>query len=322
MSENNLPTVSVVVPVFNTEKWLTDCINSLAGQTYHRFEVILVDDGSTDGSGKICDEFAASDWRTRVIHEENRGLSAARNAGAQAATGEYLMFLDSDDYIDADAVEKLATAAAEADADIVATGFVYTYPDREESAISTYGQDTCFGNHDAVEELVSGRIPNFAWGKLIKTSLVRGHMFPEGKLFEDHYWTHLIFGDSERVLWLEAYLFHYRQREGSISYTYTPDRLDMLDGWRARCVYLDERYPDLKPVYLCFLSKQFPPACWLVLTRMKRAKKKAFLRLRSFSADFKLAECASEKDRILISALDRSVFSYAVTALFERIFRK
>ena len=322
MAEKNLPTVSVVVPVYNTEKWLADCLNSLARQTYHRFEVILVDDGSTDGSGKICDEFAESDWRTRVIHEENRGLSAARNAGALAATGEYLLFLDSDDFIDPDTVEKLASAAEKAAADIVATGFNYTYSDREESAVSQYGKDTCFGNHEGVEELVSGRIPNFAWGKLIKTGLVREHPFPEGKLFEDHYWTHLIFGDSERILWLEAYPFHYRQREGSISYTYTPDRLDMLDGWKARCGYLDERYPDLKPVDLCFLSKQFPPACWLVLTRMKRSKKKSLLRLRAFSVDFKLAEYASGKDKKLIEALDRSVFSYAVTALIERIFRK
>ena len=193
MAEKNLPTVSVVVPVFNTEKWLPDCLNSLARQTHPRFEVILVDDGSTDGSGKICDDFAVSDWRTRVIHEENRGLSAARNAGALAATGEYLLFLDSDDYIDADTVEKLALAASEGDADIVATGFVYTYSDREESVASPYGKDIRFGNHDALEELVSGRIPNFAWGKLIKTGLVRKHPFPEGKLFEDHYWTHLIF---------------------------------------------------------------------------------------------------------------------------------
>ena len=322
MADKNLPTVSVVVPVYNTEKWLPDCLNSLTRQTYPRFEVILVDDGSTDGSGKICDEFADSDWRTCVIHEENRGLSAARNAGVLAATGEYLMFLDSDDFIDADTVEKLALAASEGDADIVATGFVYTYSDREESAASPYGKNICFGNHDALAELVTGRIPNFAWGKLIKTELVRNHLFPEGKFFEDHYWTHLIFGDSELVLWLEAYPFHYRQREGSISYTYTPERLDMLDGWRARCGYLDDRYPELKPAYLCFLSKQFPPVCWLVLTRMKSAKKNAFSRLRSFSADFKLAEYASEKDRKLIAALDRSVFSYAVTALFERIFRK
>ncbi len=321
MTETKMPTVSVVVPVYNTEKWLPDCLESLRRQTYQKFEIILVDDGSTDGSGSLCDEFTSCDWRARVIHQSNKGLSAARNRGSKEATGEYILFLDSDDYLEPDAVEKLASAAFVTNADTVISGFVYSYSDHEDKAYHSFGQDVLLDNYAAMEALVSGKLPNFAWGKLIRNNLARKHLFPEGKLFEDHFWTHLIVGDAQRVFWLESALVHYRQRNDSISYTFTPDRLDMLDGWRSRIDYLDDSYPGLKETYLKFLSTQFPPACWLVLTRMKKSKnrKESFARLRSFSSEADLESFSYGKNKKLISALDRSVFSYAVTAITLRI---
>ena len=322
MTNRKNPLVSVIVPVYNVEAWLPACLDCLRAQSYGHLDIILVDDGSTDGSGALCDAFAAEDARVTLVRQENGGLSEARNAGVRNAKGDYVLFLDSDDFMDADTVERMVGAAVGSDADVVATGFVYAYGDREEPAASAFGKDVCMDARAAVKALVSGKIPNFAWGKLIRTAVARCYAFPKGKLFEDHYWTHLILGESSRTVWMEEIGFHYRQREGSISYTYTPDRLQMLDGWRRRIAYLQERYPDLTDTYLDFLAGQFPGVCWLVLTRLKGSKKYAFACLRSFSTDHSLAEHAGDRDAKMIRALERSDAAYALAALTERMRQK
>ena len=126
--------VSVIVPVYNVQQYLPQCIESILAQTYQRLEIILVDDGSTDGSGKLCDEFAQRDRRIKVIHKPNGGLSDARNAGTAACSGEFVLYLDSDDYLNQNAVSALASIQTERRAETVTGNYYYTYPDHEDIA--------------------------------------------------------------------------------------------------------------------------------------------------------------------------------------------
>ena len=128
--KQSLPLISIIVPVYRTEQYLRQCVDSLLAQTYNRIEIILVDDGSPDGSGGICEEYAAKDPRVKVIHQENGGLSAARNTGLDHATGEYVMFVDSDDWISPDNCEKAVAVARARDVDVVIWSYRREYPDR------------------------------------------------------------------------------------------------------------------------------------------------------------------------------------------------
>ena len=123
--------VSIVIPIYNVEKYLNECVDSVIVQTYHDLEIILVDDGSTDNSGKLCDEYKKIDDRIKVIHQKNGGLSAARNTGMDSAIGEYLYFLDSDDYIEPQTVERLVDTIEQEKADIVLFDGYVVYTDCE-----------------------------------------------------------------------------------------------------------------------------------------------------------------------------------------------
>ena len=126
----NKKKLSIIIPVFNVEEYLPKCIESVVNQTYDNLEILLINDGSTDNSGVICDNFAHKDERVKVVHKENGGLSAARNLGLSLATGHYIAFLDSDDYIDSEMYETLVDALENADADIAACGFKEIYQNK------------------------------------------------------------------------------------------------------------------------------------------------------------------------------------------------
>ncbi|MBP5173639.1 MAG: glycosyltransferase [Clostridia bacterium] len=317
--DDGKPLVTVAVAVYNTAEWLPECLDGIKAQTFKDLEVILVDDGSTDGSGEICDGFASDAGNVRVIHQANRGLSVARDAAVTAAAGEYILFVDSDDYFDPETVEIMISAARGHGADVVCAGYSYTYSDHEERAVQYFPQDVCLDRYHAMEALVSGRLPGFAWGKLVRTSIAKKQRFPEGRVCQDLFWIHHVIDGASAVAVLNAAPFHYRQRLSSVSYTCNMKRLDIIDGWRARCEFIRERYPDLTDCCLEYLSTQFPGQCWLFLTRLKGSKKEAFARMRAFSGDYRLADHASGKDRKLIRALDRSAAAYAFSALCGKV---
>ena len=174
--------ISVIVPVYKVEPYLHQCIDSILGQTYRDLEVLLIDDGSPDKCGEICDEYGRQDKRVRVFHTENRGLSAARNLGLNEATGEYIGFVDSDDWIVPDMYEVLLKRLEENRADISVCGVSYEAIDsRREFAFI----EAIYTRTESLECLIDGEINNGVWNKLYCRELFKGICFPEGKSSED-----------------------------------------------------------------------------------------------------------------------------------------
>lgn len=212
--------VSIIIPVYNVEAYLDRCIASAVGQTYPNIEIILVDDGSTDRCPEICDSWAQKDRRVSVVHQQNRGVSAARNAGLHAASGSYILQLDSDDYLAPYAVEQLLTTAQETSADMVVCDFVkgsdeaycFSEPRPVQPMLIDYTSALyriyC-GNHEALRFVAP-------WCRLCRRSLYDGILYPDGKIFEDIYTTHKLICRCKQLAVLDAPLFYYYQRPDSI----------------------------------------------------------------------------------------------------------
>lgn len=234
--------ISVIIPVYNVQDYLCQCVDSVLQQTYPWIEIILVNDGSTDKSGKICDEFQRYNSNIVVIHKENGGLSDARNVGYASSTGDYIFFLDSDDWIEKDTLKTLYELVQSRNTDIAVANYWYQYCDHKVAA-NTLEQDVVLNKNEAMEVLLQNTlIKNFAWGKLYRRKLLEGLKFPVGKLFEDVYWTHLVFDRATRVVVSEQELVHYRQRNDSISYQFDVKKIDILQGYMERRIFIERFY--------------------------------------------------------------------------------
>ena len=311
--------ISVIIPVYNVEQYLPQCVESILAQTYQRLEIILVDDGSTDGSGRLCDALAQRDGRIRVIHKPNGGLSDARNAGTEACNGEFVFYLDSDDYLEQDAIMALVRIQSESQAEIVIGNYSYTYADHEDIAQPDTGTIQKYTRKEAISLLMQGKLQTFAWGKLIRADIAKRHPFPVGKLFEDHFWTHLVFQDCETVVYSSKPMVHYRQRGNSISYTFNLKRLDIIEGWQERIVFLQQEYPDMVEEYLHRCAGDTVSLAWLVLTRMRKNKKQGFLKLREFIADYRLEQYSEGNVKVLLTLLRKGNIQYSGWALLNRL---
>lgn len=313
--------VSVIIPVYNVEKYISKTIESVCNQTYENIEIILVDDGSTDKSSKICDELAKKDNRISVIHQDNQGLSAARNVGTAIATGDFIFYLDGDDYLEKNCLEKLLEVAD--DCSLVIGSYFYTYSDHEDVADIQYLEKSVLNTDEAMHDLLVGKIQNFAWGKLIKSDIAKKHSFPQGKLFEDTYWAHYIINECETVTITNIPVLHYRQRDNSISYTMDIKRLDILDGWSDRAEFVEKNYPQFYTEYMQFIASSFLSLSWLVFTKMKKEKTVAYSMLREFSKKYELSNYSSVTlDKKLITALNQSNKQYEIKAFVNKITEK
>lgn len=240
---NDTVQVSVVIPVYNVEKYLDACVRSVLGQTYADFELILVDDGSTDGSPALCDGYAAADSRVRVIHQKNGGLSAARNAGIRQAKGQYITFVDSDDFVSPVYIERLYRTIVEADADLcmgdIRRVSEKATPEAEEPGAFADKPPVVFDNEEVIREVYGTAFHGadfVSYAKLYRTDLFRENAieFPVGKLHEDTFTTYKLMYFSKKILYLDEVLYFYRMREGSITNSaFSARRLDMLLGTRA-----------------------------------------------------------------------------------------
>lgn len=216
--------VSVIVPVYNVADYLRKCINSIIGQTYAYLEIILVDDGSTDGSEDICDEYAAKDSRVKVIHKANGGLSDARNVGIDAATGKYIAFVDSDDFISVFFIELMLEALLENGADLSMVRREVAFWDGEQSddevpilkSKEESVKISILNARDALERMLYQDIKTGAPFKFLKRDILGNIRFPVGWLYEDLATTYKMIQDSERIAVVDAPIYAYRKRNSSI----------------------------------------------------------------------------------------------------------
>ena len=237
------PSVTVIVPVYNVENYLKACMQSVLAQSFRDFELILVDDGSTDGSGLLCDEWEKTDPRVRVLHQENKGLSAARNAGIEAAAGESLIFLDSDDFWEEGVLESLWNCLQEKKADLVLFPLLYMSEDGQMLPSPPMPAGGLYEKEEILEMLCRDGSPQLitAVNRLARRVLWEGLRFPEGRVHEDEYIAHRLYDLCERIAVLEKPHYCYLQRTGSITRTESPARrLNGIDAFLDRAGYLAE----------------------------------------------------------------------------------
>lgn len=224
--------VSVVVPIYNVQPYIRKCIDSLLRQTHHAIEIILVDDASPDDCPKICDEYAAKDNRVRVIHKENGGLSDARNVGIAASAGEYIAFVDGDDFVADDYIFELLKTCQDTGADISAAGFYKTYG-KENVPVLKGVELKEFTNLEAIQDIFTANsvCEVMTWNKLYRRSLFIEHTitFPTGRLHEDNFTTYKLFYFANKITYIDKPLYHYIQRSDSImGREFNVRRLDIL----------------------------------------------------------------------------------------------
>lgn len=239
--------ISVIVPIYNVEAYLNRCVESIVNQTYQNLEIILVDDGSPDKCPKMCDEWAIKDSRIKVIHKKNGGLSDARNAGMKIATGKYISFIDSDDYVALDFFETLLSVMEKENSDIAECNVVKFYEDGRSEKYSDDLAITTFDTESALTGLIAENpFHQHVWNKLYKTQLVKDIPYAVGKLNEDEFWTYQVFGRAQKVSKINKTMYHYFQRSSSImGESYNIRRLDALEGKANRQKYIEERFPSL-----------------------------------------------------------------------------
>ena len=214
MNQNLL---SIITPVYQVEQYLPQCLDSILAQTYPHWELILVDDGSKDRSGEICEEYAKKDGRIRVIHTENRGAGAARNTGFAHATGEYVVFVDSDDYISENMIERLYMTIHKSKYDLVVCNFLRAYPDGKND-FTTQFPDMEISGREVLAHWKTQKnygLWTVPWSKIIRKSILDQVKFPEGKYFEDEFFSDQLFLRCDRVRVIPDSLYVNRVRTSS-----------------------------------------------------------------------------------------------------------
>lgn len=248
------PLISVIIPVYNSEKYLPKCLNSVINQTYRNLEIILIDDGSTDSSGEICDEYAMRDSRIVCVHQPNGGVSKARNRGLSMAHGDYVNFPDSDDYLDADAFEYLMSKIIEHGCDAVNFETFVTYPDHETAHKLPEKYYGLFDKEGAHNVMLAGE--PFCCNKLYARKLIDGLQFRED-IFrgEDSLFAHHALDRAEKVWFDERPLYHYVQSEESACRgVFRPSQLSAVKLYDAYRPLYQEKYPALYQKFLVNMS--------------------------------------------------------------------
>ena len=236
-----MPEISVIVPIYNTEKYLAKCVDSILDQSFTDFELILVDDGSEDKSPQICDEFSKKDPRIKVLHKLNGGISEARNFGIDNSTGKYLSFVDSDDWIEKDFLSTLYSLIIENNADISIVNFKKMFEDGNSAFIDI--NEGVFSKLNILRNIYgdAANYYNIACNKLYNRKLFENIRFPVGKVFEDGYLIYKILYSANKVACSNALLYVYLQREGSIiNNTFSLNRMHEYYVYLERRAFFNE----------------------------------------------------------------------------------
>lgn len=255
MKELEQPLISIIVPVYKVEKYLKRCVDSILAQTYQNMEVILVDDGSPDNCGAICDRYKETDNRVVVIHKKNGGLSDARNAAIPLAKGEYISFIDSDDWISSYYVEHLYEAVAKCDADIGISWFENVFVEKAlqskpEEPLSNY---ECLTAEECLKKLLyQNGVEVCAWGKLYKTALIKDLRYPAGKLYEDIPVTYEAVKQSKKIAVIGNVDYYYFQRTDSIqNIAFNVRKMDGIEHCYNMMKAVEADFPELKNAAEC-----------------------------------------------------------------------
>lgn len=247
--------ISVIVPIYNVERYLDRCIKSILNQTYHNIEVVLVNDGSIDGSGSVCERYQKVDYRVKVIHQENAGPSTARNKALREATGKFITFVDADDYVANDYIMYLYELLISKDADIACCNTQNFEGNVIVESKKKKRSEYVMKSEDALcEMLYEKKFSNSVWGKLYKREMICGIIFPEGKIFEDMYTTYKIVLNSKKVVYGNLKKYYYMKHENSImSTTKFHARMQVIDAENELIRYLKNGYPSALEAAYCKL---------------------------------------------------------------------
>ncbi|MDD3341521.1 MAG: glycosyltransferase family 2 protein [Bacilli bacterium] len=299
--------ITVVIPVYKVEKYISKCVNSIVNQTYKKLEIILVDDGSPDTCGNICDDFSKKDDRIVVVHKKNGGLSDARNCGLEIAKGKYICFVDSDDYIDEKYISILYTNLLKTKADISIIGYQFYYENHEERIKSIpVNKPIIIDSEKAISYLFrDNKIGNYAWNKMYKIELFENIRYPKGKKMEDLGTTYKLFDKCTKIVFSNIELYYYLQRNDSI--LHSADTKLCNDKFQLsydRYEFILNHYPNMKE------SKKFmfENALRLYPFLIDKHKKNADYILSIKVKDFKLSK--GNLMRYFIYKLSKKVYSY------------
>ena len=259
---NQEPLISVIVPVYNVERYLDQCLESIVNQSYRHLEILVVDDGSTDNSGMMCDRWAERDERIRVIHQPNGGLSAARNSALDVMKGEWVIMVDSDDLLHPEATATLVKAITQHNADIVVGDYIAfndnelpQWPDNQ----GKDGTSRTFSQEEALTAIFYQQgLTHSAWARIYRADLFDGIRYPVGQLYEDLAIIYPLLKKCDKVVKIDPIVYGYRQRESSILGNFSPRRADVLEiceGLENLTLNQDQRY--LKSVRSRLLSAYF-----------------------------------------------------------------
>lgn len=254
-----MPKISVIVPVYKAEKYIRRCVDSILAQTFTDFELLLIDDGSPDNSGAICDEYAAKDSRVKVFHKENGGVSCARQMGLDNSLGEYVIHADPDDWVEPDMLQELYSEAKQRGADMVICDFYINYDNRQ----IYKSQKPEKLSHDAIlKDLLMQRLHGSCWNKLVKRELFDKYdvKFPEEfNLCEDFYLNCCLLSNKIKISYLQKAFYHYIRLENENSYTlnskHIEDRLKAINSVEIMLKSNTEFYQAIYSfkLYVCFL---------------------------------------------------------------------
>lgn len=240
--------VSMIVPVYQVEKYIGQCIESVLNQTFQDFELILIDDGSKDDSGRICDFYAAKDERIRVIHTENRGAASARNTGLDLASGRYITFLDGDDYLADNMIERLHQVIEDSAYDMVVCDFLNLLPNKNDNFIVHLKERTVNGR-EVLEHLKNEKsygVWTVVWNKIYKREVLENLRFPDGKYFEDEFFSNHLYLNINQIHAISDVLCYHRVLQSSTMNTQKIENyLDLLDALQERLeIYIQYDYSE------------------------------------------------------------------------------
>lgn len=261
MVESDQNLISVIVPVYNVEEYLEECLNSILLQTYTNLEILIVNDGSTDNSLEILQKFSQKDSRITIFTKENGGLSSARNLAIDEAKGEYFTFIDSDDYIEENYIEYLMKSLIDNEADISIVNSYHMINGKRKDIINNDGNVSIFSRREVLERMYSKEndfigILQSAQGKLYKKKLFKNIRYPLGKKYEDAFTTYKLYLNSKKIVYTNIALYAYRIREGSILRSgYSLSNLDVLEMFEERINILESKGYDTKTDRYYFCNK-------------------------------------------------------------------